>query len=96
MPQSERVLEVQDGKDEAHKLAESHNKCDGEGGALCGEDEDASDAHIPEGVGLRWFSVDYRRDQQGEPSAVVLGLNVHLLRTRKHGDRLWLLLGHPW
>lgn len=46
VPQSERVLEVQDGKDEAHKLAESHNKCDGEGGAFCGEDEDASDAHI--------------------------------------------------
>lgn len=46
MPHSERVLEVQDGKDEADKLAESHNKGDGKGGAFCGENEDAPDAHI--------------------------------------------------
>lgn len=55
MPQSERVLEVQDGKDEADELAQGHDKGDGEGGALRGENEDAPDAHVPGGVGLRWF-----------------------------------------
>lgn len=46
MPQSERVLEVQDREDEAHKLAQGHNQRDGEGGALCGEDEHTPDAHV--------------------------------------------------
>lgn len=50
MPQSERVLEVQDRKDEAHKLAQSHNQRDGEGGALCCEDEHATDAHVSGGA----------------------------------------------
>lgn len=46
MPHSELVLEVQDRKDEAHKLAQSHNQCDGEGGTLCCKDEHTPDAHI--------------------------------------------------
>lgn len=51
VPQSERVLEVQDGEDEAHELAQSHEECDSEGGALRSEDEDAPDAHVPGGWG---------------------------------------------
>lgn len=46
MPQSELVLEVQDRKDEAHKLAQSHDQCDSEGGALCCKDEHTPDAHV--------------------------------------------------
>lgn len=72
MPQSERVLEVQDGKDEADKLAESHNKGDGKGGAFCGENEDAPDAHVPGVVGLRWFSVDYRENPRENILATLL------------------------
>lgn len=51
LPQNERVLEVQDGEDEAHELAQSHEECDSEGGALRSEDEDAPDAHVPGGCG---------------------------------------------
>ena len=58
VPQGERVLEVQDGKDEADELAQCHDKGDGEGGAFSGENEDAPDAHIPGGAGLRQFSVN--------------------------------------
>lgn len=47
MPAGEGVLEVQDGKDEAHKLAQSHNECHREGGTFRCEDEYAPDAHIP-------------------------------------------------
>lgn len=60
VPQGERVPEIQDGENEAHELAESHDERDGEGGALCGEDEHTADAHVPGGAGLRRFSVDYR------------------------------------
>lgn len=55
VPQGERVLEVQDGDDEAHELAQGHDEGDGEGGALRGEDEDAPDAHVPGEAGLRGF-----------------------------------------
>lgn len=55
VPKSERVLEVQDGKDEAHELAQRHHERDGEGGAFRSEDEDAPDAHVPGGAGLRRF-----------------------------------------
>lgn len=50
MPHSELVLEVQDRKDEAHKLAQSHNQCDSEGRTLCGKDEHTPDAHVSGGV----------------------------------------------
>ena len=83
MPQSERVLEVQDGEDETHKLAQSHDEGDGEGGALGGEDEDTPDAHIPGHAGLREFPVEGGpRGEPGRTSGVVLGFSVHILRTR--------------
>lgn len=46
MPGGEGVLEVQDGEDEAEELSESHHQSDGQGGALCGQDEHAADAHV--------------------------------------------------
>lgn len=46
MPDSEGVLEVQDGEDEAEELSESHHQSDRQGGALCGQDEHATDAHV--------------------------------------------------
>ena len=58
VPQGERVLEVQDGEDEADELAQRHDEGDGEGGTFCGDDEDAPDAHVPGGAGLRRFSVN--------------------------------------
>jgi hypothetical protein len=75
VPHSELVLEVQDRKDEAHKLAQSHNQCDGEGGTLCCKDEHTPDAHISGGVvkavlcklGFRfksWLQLDMLRKQE--------------------------------
>lgn len=46
MPGREGVAKVKDGEDEADKLAQSHHQRDGEGCALRGEDEDASDADV--------------------------------------------------
>lgn len=46
MPRREGVAEVEDGEDEADELAQRHHQRDGEGGALRGEDEDASDADV--------------------------------------------------
>lgn len=56
VPEREGVPEVQDGKDEAHELAQRHHQGDGEGGALGGEREDPADAHVPGAAGLRGFS----------------------------------------
>lgn len=46
VPGREGVAEVEDGEDEADELAQRHHQRDGEGGALRGEDEDASDADV--------------------------------------------------
>lgn len=46
VPGREGVLEVQDGEDEADELSESHHQSDRQGGALCGQDEHAADAHV--------------------------------------------------
>lgn len=48
MPGGEGVLEVQDGEDEAQELSERHHQGDGERRALRGQDEDTTDAHVPE------------------------------------------------
>ena len=75
MPHSELVLEVQDRKDEAHELAQSHHQCDSEGGTLCCQDEHAPDAHVSGGVvkaGLcklgfkfeSWLQLDMRRTRE--------------------------------
>lgn len=82
MPQGERVLEVQDGKDEADELAQRHDKGDGEGGAFCGENEDAPDAHIPGGAGLRQFSVN---NPEISGRTFWQGLWLHTPGTRKQG-----------
>ena len=89
VPQGERVLEVQDGKDEADELAQRHDEGDGEGGAFCGENEDAPDAHVPGGAGLRQFSVNNpeisrRTFWQG------LWLQCSYSRNQKTGCRPWL------
>lgn len=57
MPGGEGVPEVEDGEDEADELAQRDHEGDGEGGALCGEPEDAPDAHVSE----RAESRGYRR-----------------------------------
>lgn len=95
MPQGERVLEVQDGEDEADELAQRHDEGDGEGGAFCGEDEDAPDAHVPGGAGLRRFSVNSQR-LAGEPSGQVHGFNVHIPGTRKQGVGHGCPEAPPW
>lgn len=46
VPRSEGVLEVEDGEDETEELSESHHQSDGQGGALCGQDEHGTDAHV--------------------------------------------------
>lgn len=46
VPHRERVLEVEDGDDEAEELSERDHQRDGERSALCGENEDAADANI--------------------------------------------------
>lgn len=48
VPGGEGVLEVKDGEDEAEELAERHHQRDGQRGALCGQDENPTDAHVPE------------------------------------------------
>lgn len=53
MPGSEGVLEVEDGEDETEELPQGHHQSDGERGALCGQDEHATDTHIPEGERLK-------------------------------------------
>lgn len=50
VPRRERVSEVEDGEDEAEELPQGDHQSDGERGALCGENEDATDAHISEGA----------------------------------------------
>lgn len=47
MPGGEGVVEVQDGEDEADELSEGHHQGDGQRSALCGQDKDATDAHVP-------------------------------------------------
>lgn len=49
VPGGEGVLEVKDGEDEAEELAERHHQRDGQRGALRGQDENPTDAHVPEG-----------------------------------------------
>lgn len=51
VPGREGVAEIEDGEDEADKLAQRHHQCDSEGGALRGEDEDAPNADVSEWVG---------------------------------------------
>lgn len=46
MPAREGVSEVEDGDDEAEELSESHHQRDRQGGALRGQDEHATDAHV--------------------------------------------------
>lgn len=46
MPGGEGVLEVQDGEDEAEELPERHHQRDRQRGALSGQDEHATDAHV--------------------------------------------------
>lgn len=53
MPGREGVAKVEDGEDEADELAQRHHQRDGEGGALCGEDEDAADADVSEWAEVR-------------------------------------------
>lgn len=48
VPGGEGVLEVQDGEDEAEELSERHHESHRQGGALCGQDEHAADAHVSE------------------------------------------------
>lgn len=48
MPGGEGVLEVHDGEDEAEELSEGHHKRDRQRGALCSQDENTADAHVPE------------------------------------------------
>lgn len=48
VPGGEGVLEVKDGEDEAEELPERHHQGDGERRALCGQDENPTDAHVPE------------------------------------------------
>lgn len=51
VPGSEGVLEVNDGEDEAEELSQCHHQGDGQRGTLCGQDENTTDAHIPEVTG---------------------------------------------
>ena len=46
MLEGERVLEVEDGKEETDKLSEGNNQRDNERGTFRGEDKDTSDAHV--------------------------------------------------
>lgn len=48
MPGGEGVLEINDGEDEAEELPERHHQRDCQRGALCGQDENTTDAHVPE------------------------------------------------
>lgn len=50
MPHCERVLEVEDRKDETEELSERDHQSDSERRALCGENEDTADANISEGA----------------------------------------------
>lgn len=46
VPGGEGVLEVEDGEDEAEELSEGDHESDRQRGALCGQDEHATDAHV--------------------------------------------------
>lgn len=67
VPRRERVLEVEDGEDEAEELSERDHQRDGERSALCCENEDAADANISEGT----MSKPKQREQCGVESAVL-------------------------
>lgn len=51
VPGSEGVLEVNDGENKAEELSQRHHQSDGEWGALRGQDEDTTDADVPEESG---------------------------------------------
>lgn len=51
VPESEGVLEVHDGEDEAEELPQSHHQGDSEWGALCCQDENTTDTDVPEETG---------------------------------------------
>lgn len=53
VPGGEGVLEVQDGEDEAEELPQRHDQSDRERGALRGQNEHATDAHISGINGLK-------------------------------------------
>ena len=48
VPGGERVLKVNDGEDEAEELSQGHHQGNGQRGALCGQNENPTDANIPE------------------------------------------------
>lgn len=48
VPHSKRVLKIEDREDEAEELSECDHQSDGKRSALCGENEDATDADISE------------------------------------------------
>lgn len=68
MPGREGVAKVKDGEDEADKLAQSHHQRDGEGCALRGEDEDASDADVS-----GWAEVRGHRGRRGKSPGQAFG-----------------------
>lgn len=58
MPDGEGVLEVNDGEDEAEELSKCHHQSDGQRGALCGQNENTTDAYISESGWLKSFNVN--------------------------------------
>lgn len=80
VPRRERVLEVEDGDDEAEELSERDHQRDGERSALGGENEDAADANISEGT----TSKPKQREQCGVENAFMFFfLSMNPLGMRK-------------
>lgn len=53
VPDSEGILEVKDGENEADELSQGHHQSDRQRGALCGQDEHTADAYVSEKNGLK-------------------------------------------
>lgn len=97
MPGGEGVLEINDGEDEAEELPERHHQRDRQWGALGGQDENTTDANIPEETvkdcNKTWDTEDKNLISSRVAKTVCVNwprkLNRHLINVIFHDQHHW-------